>query len=61
MGRPHPFPQHCEALSTTPCTGEAVAPWWVFPSWLSWAYELEEAKGEEASKWQLASLNNSSL
>lgn len=49
MARLHPFPQHFEASSTTPSTGEAVAPWWVFPGQLSpLACELEEAKGEEA-------------
>lgn len=60
MGRLHPFPQRSEALSTTPSTGEAVLPlapaggWGAgFPSWLSWAYEFEEAKGEEAGKGHL--------
>lgn len=33
--------------------------WAGFPSWLSWAYEFEEAKGEEAGKEHLASLVNS--
>lgn len=60
MGRLHPLPQHFEAWSTTPGTGEAVAPWWVFPSWLSWDCEFEEAKGEKArGKKHLASLVNS--
>lgn len=50
MGSLHPFPQPFEALSTTPSTGEAAVPWWVFPSWLSWACEFEKAKGEEAQE-----------
>lgn len=59
MGKMHPFPQHFEALSTTPCTGEVEAPWWVFPSQLPAASAFEEPKDEEAGKEHLASLVNS--
>lgn len=56
MGRLHPFPQHFEASSTTPSTGEAVAPWGVFPSW---PVNLRRLRARKPGKEHLASLGNS--